>query len=116
MQPHVRRSVAYIAARAISGSDSTAIYDYSAAKHFSFSGDVGADNVNVYDYEQRVYIGGPLPSLYHYGTRRHIDLRVDGEGFSGYDYDSSQHFSGTVRGNTVSLYDYEHSEYFSYTV
>ena len=116
MEAHTRRAVAYIAGRLISGSDAAAVYDYSESRYVNFSGDVDAQNVNVYDYEQSRHIGGTLPSLYHYGNSRHIDLKVNGADFEGYDYASNKHFSGHVDGKNVSLYDYEHGQYFNYTV
>jgi hypothetical protein len=116
MQPHTRRAVAFIAGRAISGSDASAVYDYSESRYVFFSGDVSAGNVNVYDHEENCHVGGSLPSLYHYGNGQHIQLDVSGTQFNGFDYGSGQHFSGTVNGQAVSVYDYEHGQYSNYSV
>ncbi len=48
MKDHTRREIAYIAARLISGGDSSALYDYSSSKHFGLSGDVSPANVSPF--------------------------------------------------------------------
>jgi hypothetical protein len=116
MEPHTRRAAAYIAGRAISGSDASAVYDHSESRHVNFSGSVLPPDVNVYDHEQSCHIGGSLPSLYHYGNGQHIQLEVTGTHFSGYDHATGQHFSGTVNGQVVSVYDHEHGQHFNYSV
>src|SRR5437899_1531974 len=116
MNAHTRRAVAYIAGRLVTGTDSGSVYDYSAPGYFNFSGDVSEGNVNVYDYGQSCFVGGTLPSLYHYGNSRHLDLTVSGTDFEGYDYATGRHFSGSVSSASVSVYDYEHGSYFEYTL
>lgn len=115
MNKHTRRVVAYIAARIISGKTASSIYDYELSKYFNISGEVNDVNVNVYDYDQSCYVSGSRSSgeysLYHYGNRKYIDLKINGQNFDGYDYDSKKHFSGNVNTNSISLYDYEDRKY-----
>jgi hypothetical protein len=113
---HTRRAVAYIAGRRAGGRQSSAVYDYAAARYFSMSGDVSGDNASIYDYEQSCYVTGAGDSLYHYGNSAHLMLQISGSRFSGYDYASSSHFSGTLTGNAISLYDYETNAYYNYAI
>lgn len=116
MNAHVRRAVAYIAGRLVSGSDSGAVYDYSEGRYVNIGGQVTARNVNVYDYEQRCYVAGTPNSLYHYGDGQFIQIDVNGPQFTGFDYGSGQHFSGSVQTRSVNLYDYEQGSYFNYSI
>jgi hypothetical protein len=113
---HVRRAVAYIAGRLVSGADSGAVYDYSEGRYVNFSGQVTPQNVNVYDYDEGNFVGGNPASLYHYGDGQYIQLNVNGPQFSGYDFGSGQHFSGNVNARNVTVYDYEHGNYFNYSI
>lgn len=116
MKPHTRCAVAYIVGRLIEGKDGTSVYDYSANKHFSFSGGVSSRDVSVYDYEQGCHVGGSISSLYHYGNSKHLSLEIRGRDFTGYDYDTQQHYSGSVSGGSVTLYDYDGGAYFNYAI
>jgi hypothetical protein len=113
---HVRRAVAYIAGRLVSGADSGAVYDYYEGRYVNFSGQVNAQNVNVYDYEQGSFVGGSPTSLYHYGDGQFIQLNVNGTQFRGYDFGSGQHFTGNVNARNISIYDYEHGSHFNYSI
>ena len=79
MKDHTRQAVAFIAGSLISGKQSSSVYDYSASKHFSFSGESEATNVNVYDYTEKCYVSGSGQSgrfsLYHYGNSKYLDLK-----------------------------------------
>jgi hypothetical protein len=116
MNEPTRRAVAYIAARLVSGKTASAVYDYGVSRYFHFSGDVRAGTVNVYDHDQACHIGGTLPSLYHYGNKKHLNLEIKGSQFSGYDYDSGKHFSGSISGSAVSLYDYQTGRYYNFSI
>jgi hypothetical protein len=108
MQPEARRSIAYIAARLISGRQGSSIYDYSGTGYTHFSGTVG-NNVAIYDHSASAHISGSSKQFYHHGLSAQISLTINGKNFSGYDYGSSTHFSGSVSQSNVTLYDYGES-------
>jgi hypothetical protein len=117
----VRRAVAYIAGRAVSGRRASSAYDFSSGKYTNFSGEVSDSKVAVYDFDAGCHVSGSRRgdrySLYHYGISGHIDLSVKPNGtFSGYDYTSAAHFSGKVTGRSISLYDHGSGEYFNYSI
>ncbi len=117
MKPHVRRGVAFVVRKAISGATSSSIYDYSESSHFHFSGTVSASSVSVYDHAEGCHVSGNLPNLFHHGDGRHIQLVIgNGQHFTGFDYGTGSHFSGRVSGRSVSLYDYEHGQHFNYSL
>ena len=101
MTDGTRRAIAYITGRLIAKPNATAVFDYGGHGFTSFSGDVDADRVNVYDYERGCFVSGDSRnrgfSLYDYGTSGHTDLMMKGESFEGYDYHSGAHFSGEVK-------------------
>lgn len=116
VNPETRRAVAYIAARLVSGEDRSAVFDYSDGRYFNLSGQVSANKVQIYDYEQSAHIGGTPPSLFHYGNAAHLRLTVHGTSFKGFDYASSDHFTGEVSGRAVSLFDYGTGTYYNYMI
>jgi hypothetical protein len=121
MTESVRRSIAYIAGRAITGQSASSIYDYTRGKHSNFSGEVSSSRVSVYDFDARCHITGTRSrakfSLYHHGVHSHIDLIITKDSnFSGYDYESKSHFSGKVSGLSIQLYDFSLSQYFNYSI
>ncbi|CAN5784335.1 hypothetical protein BH18ACI4_BH18ACI4_19640 [soil metagenome] len=120
LKSSTRADIAYIAARIISASSSTSIYDYSRNKYVQFSGPVSTKHVNVFDYDESCYVtgngNGSKLSLFHYGNSNFIDLKIHGTNFEGYDFGTASFFNGSVRGRSVSLFDYESSQYYSYII
>jgi hypothetical protein len=116
VKPHLRRAIAYVAQRVASGDEARTVYDYDAARHIAFTGDVSKKHVDVYDYDRGAYVGGDLPSLYDYGDGHFVGLDVTNNEFSGYDFGSGAHYNGTVKGDAVSLYDYETGQFHAYRV
>lgn len=109
MRPHVRRAIAFIAGRLITGKSSTGLFDYSEGRHVSFSGKVTKDIVSIYDYDRGTHVGGSLSNLYFYGDGCGVQISIQGNRFNGFDFCDSGHFSGQVQGNTVWVYDYRSS-------
>ena len=116
MKNHVRRAIAFVAAKALSGSENSALYDYNQSAYFQFGGTVNDATVSIFDYDQGCYVSGNLPSLFHYGEGQHIQLILGEDQFRGFDYGSGNHFSGSVNGFLISLYDYEFGQYFNYSM
>ncbi len=121
MKDVTRRAVAFIAGCLISGEKASAIYDYSAAKYFNFSGKVSEKDISLYDHELNCNIIAGFGtvnsySLYHYGTKKHIALEIKQANFTGYDYDSGKHFQGSVANTAINIYDYETGQYYNFSI
>lgn len=121
MRDHTRRAVAFVTGTLMQDHPRGQLYDYDAHKYFIFSFNKAGDSLSIYDYSERCFIAGNRSStdeysLYHYGNRKFLTLKINNNRFDGYDYDSGKFFNGTVSGNAVSLYDYEHSKYFNYNI
>lgn len=115
MKAGLRRSIAYIAQRVVSGANLSAIYDYDSGSYYQFSGEATATRVNVYDYDRGCFIGGNPPSLYDYGEGSFIELKVNGQRINGYDYESGSFYEATVSGGGISVYDYDEGSFFNYS-
>jgi hypothetical protein len=111
-----RICIAFIVGRIISAKMASHIYDYLESRYISIGGSVINNNVNIYDYDRGCYFSGIIPNLYDYGTRAHVQLKINGNQFSGYDYNDGHHFSGSISGNSITIYDYGQSKYFSYSI
>lgn len=120
MNPATRGAAAYIAGSLISGLRKGYVYDYSTGAYRRFSGSLEPGRVNIFDHDVGAYVTGSgaagALSLYHYGQSSHLQLRVNGNQFTGYDYGTGSHFSGQVNGSNVSLYDYGDSAYYNYVL
>jgi hypothetical protein len=114
MRPHTRRAIVYVAAR-LAGGRPGPVYDFEATRHFRFSGSADSRTCHVFDHEERCYVSGSFPGLYHHGNRQHVTLRMRGTEFSGFDYDSRSHYSGSIRGRAAVVYDQEDAKYHRYS-
>ena len=114
-----RTRVAAVVGAAVAGKTVSSVYDYSASGHKNVSADVSGGRVTGYDYSTSTHFSGSgstFLDFYDYETSKHVQLRLDGNKFSGYDYHSNRHFSCTVSGNSLSLYDYETSQRHTYSI
>jgi hypothetical protein len=116
MNNGTRACIAYIAGCIISRQSSSHIYDYSQSRYINIGGNITENNVGIYDYDRGCHFSGTLPSLYDYGRNAHLQLKINGNQFSGYDYGDGHHFSGTVSGRSITLYDYGESQHFGYSI
>ena len=118
MNKGTRACVAYITGKAISGRNTSHVYDYERSTYVTISGTVGS-SVSVYDYERGCFVsgsGGSQMSLYDFGNSGHVTLTISGNQFNGYDFGSNAHFSGSVNGNSVAVYDYQSSTWHNYSL
>ena len=116
MTDDLRRTVAYIAGRLVSGARSSAVYDYATGSYFQISGSVSDNHVSIYDYGRGCHVGGSTPSLYDYGNASFFEVKKHGSKVKGYDYASSTFYEATVNGRNVSVYDYGAGSFFSYSL
>lgn len=118
MKESTRARVAATIAAAAKGRSVSSVYDYGTGRHRNASVRVEGGSVRGYDYSTGSHFsGGSAGNLdfYDYETSSHIQLKLDGDRFSGYDYHSQHHFSGTVRGSSISLYDYGTGRHYSFS-
>ena len=116
MKPHVRRAIAFIAGRLITGRASSGIFDYTAGTHIPITGTVTETNISIYDHDQRAHVGGSLRNIHFYGDGCAAQISIHGNNFDGYDFCGSGHFIGHAQGNVIWVYDYASSAYFSYII
>ena len=116
MEDDLRRAVAYIAGRILTGAPASAVYDHAAARHFHFSGEVAPERVSVYDHGRGCQISGAPPSLFDHGTSRFLKLEVKAGVVAGYDYASGTFYEATVTGAGVSVYDPDAGGHFGYSI
>src|SRR5262245_7077609 len=111
MKEEIRRAIAHAAVAQISEKPRSHVYSYDQGRHTAFSG----NGPGGYDHDAQAHVSKSGSNLYHHGLGSHIQLKVQGQNFSGYDYESGSHFRGTVNGHSVQLYDYGEGRYFNYT-
>ena len=117
MHEETRVRVAAVVGSAAAHKSVGAVYDYSARKFKTATCSV-ENGVQGYDYGTRSHFSGNRGSLdfYDFQNRKHVQLKLEGQNFSGYDYATRKYFSGTVNGSSISLYDYETRKYYNYSV
>ncbi len=116
MDQGLRACVAYIVGVALGESQWSGVYDNSAGKHVSISGEVTEQSVSIYDYERQCHVGGSLSAFYDFGLGEHVTLQITENQFTGYDYGSGSHYSGSVNAGAVSIFDHAEGKYFLYSV
>ena len=80
-------------------------------------GVVRPDRVDVIEGLTGARIDGEPKALFHSRSGSHIQLAVEGEGFSGYDYGSGSHFNGLFQAEgAVQLYDHQTGRYHAFHV
>ena len=110
-----RKAIAFICGMHFSNENHTSIFDYTRGAYFYLDYSVNGQNISVYDYERKCYVGGSFSSLYDYGVARYMDCRVVREGIIDvYDYLTGTNLQVTCRGKNVSLFDYKAGKYFEY--
>src|SRR6185312_11420250 len=117
MAPEYRYMIAFIAASLNAGRTFTHVYDHDAQREVAVGGVVRPDRVEVVENRTGARIAGEPGALYHFGSKSHLQLLMEAEGFSGYDYDSKSHFRGLFQqGGVVHLFDHQSGRYHAFHV
>jgi hypothetical protein len=117
MAPEHRYMIAFLAASLNAGRTFTHVYDHDAGREVAVGGVVQPDRIAVIEGLTGARIDGEPKALIHSGSRSHIQLALEGEGFSGYDYGSGSHFNGSFQEQgAVQLYDHQTGRYHAFHV
>jgi hypothetical protein len=117
MAPEHRYMIAFLAASLNARRTYTHVYDHDAGREVPVGGIVRPDRVEVVEGLTGARIAGKPEALFHSGSNAHIQLAVEGEGFSGYDYGSASHFRGVFQeGGALQLFDHETGRYHAFHV
>ena len=118
MVPEHRYMIAFLAASLNAGRTFTHVYDHDAGREIAVGGVVRPDRVEVVEGLTGSRVAGEPKALIHFGSNAHIQLALEGEGFSGYDYGSASHFRGEFQeqGAVVQLFDHETGRYHAFHV
>ena len=109
--------IAFVAASLNGRRTYTHVYDHDAGREIAVGGLVRPDQVEVVEGLTGARIEGEPGSLFHSGSRSHIQLALEGEGFSGYDYGSQAHFRGVFQDQgAVQLFDHQTGRYHAFHV
>ncbi len=120
MEAHVRRAVAYIAARLIIREDAEALYEPATGRSYRMRGIAKDSYVKVYDLSSGCHISGNFYgltySLYHDGTAAHIELKITDTRFSGYEFASASQFDGNLTDRSITLYDFKDGNFYRFSI
>ena len=117
MKESTRSRVVSSVASAIMRKKINNVYDYQAGKHRQSSAEVVDGRVQGYDYDTSTHFSGSGSNLdfYDHETCSHVQLKIEGDKFSGFDHHSGSHFSGKVSGNSITIYDYETGKHYNFS-
>lgn len=117
MAPEHRYMIAFVAASLNAGRTFTHVYDHDAGREVAVGGLVRPDRVELIEALGGARLEGEPGALFHSRSKSHIQLSMDGEGFSGYDYGSRAHFRGVFQeGGAVQVFDHESGRYHAFHV
>ncbi|WP_151893884.1 hypothetical protein [Patiriisocius marinistellae] len=118
MKGNSRGSIAFIVDKLVNKGNSTTIYDNAESTYLSYNGIVEPESIDLYDYANGCYISGrksdDMFTLFHFGEGNHIDLKIDGNKFTGFDYSSDSYFKGIIKESSISVFDYGEGTDFNY--
>ena len=117
MTDATRARVAAAVATAVKQKRVPSVYDYSAGRYRQANASVSSGGLKGFDYDSGTHFSGGSGKLdfFDYQNSAHVQLKVEGNRFSGFDYHTSSHFSGTVSGSSISLYDYQTGQHYSFS-
>ena len=117
MKDTTRARVAAVVAAASRNRKVSSVFDYGAGSYRNASAEVRSGRVTGFDYGTSSHFtgsGSGKLDFFDYETSSHVQLKTDGDKFSGFDYHTGSHFSGTVRGNAIVVYDYGTGQHHNY--
>jgi hypothetical protein len=81
---------------------------------------VDATRVNVYDYDRKCFLAGERHegalTLYDYGRRHRVSIRLSGDLVTGFDHATGTHFHGKAYAAAVQLFDAETGKFHAYSL
>lgn len=113
-----RRCLAFIAVCIVRSSlHYRNVYDHVNKRYSFFAVTRRSDNdIMVFDYDRRNYMGGELPNIYDYHSSSFVQLAINGTEIRVFDYEHGYHLNGNVSGKSINIYDYETGRYYSYYI
>ena len=106
MNVNTRALIAYIAARHVTGQNTSCIRDKQQGAYVMFTGSIGVEAINIHDHESRCQVIGTRREghydLAHQGRGTRLIIDFEGLNFTGHATDdSTEPFSGAVNGRDV---------------
>ncbi len=115
----LRRALAFIAWRLITGQQGQSIYDHANDTRQAFIGDVDETRIDVRDGRGLHLRGAGGSGMYTLETgagAKPVTLKISGLDFEGFDYTASCRFTGSVDRRQLSLRQGRHSESYVYSI
>jgi hypothetical protein len=119
MTDSTRARVAAAVASAAKEKTISSVYDYAGGRYRRTSASTSGSGLSGFDYDTGTHFsggGGGRLDFFDYQNSAHVQLKLEGNQFSGFDYHTSSHFSGSVSGSAISLYDYQTGRHYSFSV
>jgi len=115
----IRRAVAFVAWRLITGEDSAWIFDHGKGRRVRFSGTISATKIAIRDDDGCEINGSGGSGMYTLTPGKGgkpVTLKIDGLHFEGFDYGSTRRYAGVVDCETMRIKEARDSGEFSYSV
>lgn len=119
MPEAMRRAVAFVAWRLITGRESSWIFDHARGQRVRFSGTISSTRISIRDQEGGEFNGSGGSGMYtltQLGAGKPVSLKIDGLRFEGFDYGSTRRYAGAVDNETLRIREGREAEEFSYSV
>lgn len=119
MPEGLRRALAFVAWRLISGGDSAWIVEHGSGRRVRFSGTISPTRIAIRDQEGCEVNGSGGSGMYTLtqgGGGKPVTLKIDGLRFEGFDYGSTRRYAGIVDCETLRIREGRDAGEFSYSV
>jgi len=100
----------------ITGKKVAGLYDHSAGRDLRIAAECRGDQLQGFDGDRAVRLGGTLPELYDAGDRTFVSFKIEGTKAKGYDRRTSSFYEAHVIDDVVQLYDHSQNAWFAYDV